>query len=42
MTLPDLIRWGWANDRAAVLIPFILIPAVFGIGLLMTVFEGVK
>ncbi len=26
MTLTDLIRWGWANDRAACLI-LLLVPA---------------
>lgn len=34
MTIPELLKWGWAHDRGAFLIP-ILTPAAFLIAALM-------
>ena len=36
--LTDLIRWGWANDREAALIPFFMLAAPMVAGLLMECF----
>lgn len=37
--LTELIRWGWAHDRSAALIPVFILAAPMVAGLLMEAFQ---